>query len=165
MYRFIRCQPHPRCPDLQGWYLVLKPDDWESLMDLHKGMAGLYYAKFGPDTPLVKSAYMGPLGLAALWLQSVEKLLGAGTTIAVNSCGGILLLKGLTILAELESKKMVWPDTYPGEIITISKWPEGRHYYLSSNQDRVFVPSKYVQYKDAKEAASRYTDQIRDKVL
>lgn len=164
MYRFVRGQPNPRYPDLQGWYLVLAPDNLDALMKLHRGVAGLYYAKFGPDNPAVKSAYMGPIGLAALWLQSVEKLLGAGTTIAVNSCGGILPLKDLTVLSELESEKMDWPDIYPDEIVTISRWPEGRHYHLGSNRDRVFVPSKYVKYEDAKAAASRYTDQIQDKV-
>ncbi len=37
MYRFVRCQTHPKYPNLQGWYLVLKPDDLLTLVDLHHG--------------------------------------------------------------------------------------------------------------------------------
>ena len=166
MYRFARCQPHPKIPDLQGWYLILEPDDLDALMKLHKGIANLYYAKFGMDPhynkPDLASLY-NPVRLAAMWLQSMEKFLAAGTTLAVNFCGGMVPLDSVKVLAEIESELMNWPDHYDDEVITISRWPEAKHYYLSSNKDRVFVPSKYTKSKDAHRHAEKYTDNIRVK--
>ena len=69
------------------------------------------------------------------------------------------------IRTTVEREKMIWPsDEFDEEeVITISRWPRARHYYLSSNRDRVFVPSKYWDYKDAKRIAEQYTSNIRTK--
>lgn len=166
MYRFARCQTHSKCPDIQGWYLILEPDDVDTLTELHKGIANFYYHKFGMDPHLMESemamAY-NPIRLTAIWLRSIEKFLSAGTTLAINQSGGMMPLDSVKVLATVESEKMVWSTLYENEVITISRWPEGHHYYLSSNKNRVFVPSKYVEYKDAVQAAKRYTDNIEEK--
>lgn len=164
MYRFARCQTHPKCPDLQGWYLILEPNDIDTLMNLHKGVSCLYFHKFGVDPHITESEIAGlynPILLTAKWLLTVEKYHLAGTTIFVNSSGGILPPECAKVLGTVESQTMSWPNIYEDEVITICRWPEGRHYYLSSNKDRVFVPSKYIEYKAALHAAKKYTDDVK----
>ncbi len=41
--------------------------------------------------------------------------------------------------------------------------PKGKHYYLSSNRERVFVPEKFETYQAAKRAARRYVSADRIK--
>jgi len=166
-YRFVRCQTHPKCPDVIGWYLVLEPGDIDTLMKLHKGVAYLYFHKFGMDPHLKPDSEEGvlknPIRLAAGWLRSVENFLAEGTTLAVNSNGGIVPLDSVKILSEQENEKLNWPDYYDDEVITISHWSGGTHYYLSSNKGRVFVPSKYATHKAARVTAEHYTSHIETK--
>lgn len=166
-YRFVRCQTHPKCPDVIGWYLVLEPNDIDTLMKLHKGVANLYFFKFGMDPHIKPDSEEGvlknPVRLAAGWLQSVEKFLLDGTTLAVNSNGGMVPLDSIKVLSEHANETLEWPDYYDDEIITISRWSGGKHYYLSSNKGRVFVPSKYTDCKEARRVAERYTDNIQTK--
>ena len=168
MYRFVRCIPNPRCPDTQGWYLVLTPDDLDTLMKLHNGITGFYFYKFGmnphlePDSEL--GVIMNPIRLAAKWITTVEKFLFAGTTLVVNSCGGMLPIDSVEIVTEVESEKLYWPSELgDSETITISRWPQASHYYLSSDTGRIFVPPKYARYEDARRTAEMYTDSIIDK--
>lgn len=168
MYRFVRCIPNPRCPDTRGWYLVLKPDDLETLMKLHKGVASFYFCKFGMDPHLkpdsVEGVLKNPVRLAALWLGTVEKFLSVRTTLIVNSRGGMLPLNSVEIITEVKSEKMHWPCERGGsEKITISRWPQTNHYYLSSNMGRIFVPPKYAHYEDARTVAEMYSNKIEDK--
>lgn len=169
MYRFARCQPHTKCPDLLGWYLILEPSDLDALMKLHKGIAHLYFAKFGMDPHIkpdsVEGVLKNPIRLAALWLQTMEKHLLRGETVFVNFSGGMMTYNKSKIRTIVEREKMIWPsDEFDEEeIITISRWPRARHYYLSSNKGRVFVPSKYWSHKDAKQVAEQYTSNIRTK--
>jgi len=167
MYKFVRCQPHAKCPDLHGWYLVLKPDDLDTLMKIHKGVVGLLYHKYKLDPHIPKSEFLltiyNPIRLAAGWLACVEKHLTAGITLAVNSKGGWFPLSRMEVLVEEKSERLIWPDRYRNEVITISRWPEGRHYYLSSNRDRVFISGKHSTYKGAFQVARMYTANIQDK--
>lgn len=39
-------------PDLQGWYLELGPDDPDTLMAVHRSVAGVYFFKFGETSPV-----------------------------------------------------------------------------------------------------------------
>ena len=66
MYHFSRCRPHPDCPDLQGWYLILKPDDVETLAKVHRGVAHSLYAKFGTDPKVDPGGMQNPIRLGAL---------------------------------------------------------------------------------------------------
>jgi len=173
MYRFLRCQPHPKCPDLQGWYLEVCPDDTETVCELHCGVCHFYYIKFGMDPHLKRhlkpdseeGILKNPIRLAAKWLQSVEHFLLRGEAVLVNSNGGLMPRDGAIVLATVENDKMQWPEHWDDEVITISRWSEARHYYLASNKDRVFVPPKYVRYDDARHEALRYTpaDRIKSK--
>ena len=167
MYNFVRCQTHPKCPDLQGWYLVLKPGDLETLEELHRGISAFYFQKYGLD-PHLKDEMLflkHPVRLAAGWLETISKILVSGTTALVNFSGGILPPNGVTILSEITCEEMLWPDAFdPEEVITISRWPKGFHFYLTSSKDRVFVPPKYGSLEEALEVAELYTDNILEKL-
>jgi len=159
-YRFYRCQCHPKCPDLIGWYLEVRPDDPETVMKVHKGVTGLYFFKFGMDPHIQKDedrrALYNPIRLAALWLQSVEHYLLRGETLLVNSNGGMMPLDGVKILETVQSDKIDWDMRFDDEIVTICRWPEGRHWYLCSSKHRIFVPDKYDSYEEAHKVALRY---------
>lgn len=166
-YRFIRCAPNKKYPNLQGWYLVLTYNNRTQLEKLHKGIANLYYRKFGMDPhyskPDINWLY-NPIKLAAKWFETVLSTLASGEVLAVNSSGGWLPLAGIKILEKIESDELRWPDRFPGEIITISRWPDGRHYYLTSNRERIFYPTKFYSIARAEQEARKYTDNIREKL-
>lgn len=129
-YRFHRCRPHARCPNLTGWYLELRPDDVDTLMKLHKGVVRLYFFKFGMDPHIEPDGPYNPIKLAAAWLQSVERYLMNGETLLVNSNGGIMPMDGVKVLETVESDDICWDNRYDDEIITVSRWPQARHWYL-----------------------------------
>lgn len=164
-YRFVRCQTHPKCPDIQGWYLVLEPDDLCTLDQVHKGVVHFYYFKFGLDPHIEKSELAplyNPISLGAKWLCTASNyLFGEGTTLAINPSGGMTPLSDMIILAEVISDELVWPNHFEDEIIKISRWPKGQHFYLTSNKNRVFVPSKHKTYEQALKVAEKYTSEIR----
>jgi hypothetical protein len=159
-YRFHRCQTHAKLPDLQGWYLEVQPDDNDTLFRLHRGVAHLHFAKFGMDPHIKPDSDQGilynPLKLAAQWLVGIERCLTAGEAVLVNSNGGLMPLDGTIILETRDLAEIDWPDDFSDdEIVTISRWPEAKHYYLSSSQDRVFVPEKYTIDTAARRIALR----------
>lgn len=166
MYKFAYCQPHPKCPDLKGWYLILEPGDIGTLMELHEGITRVYYYKYGLDShpahPELSRLYH-PITLSGAWLTSIQKFQLTRTTLAITSSGGMIPLDGVKVLVREESKKFVWPDRWAWEEITISRWPRGQHYYLTSDRDRIFVPGKYNTYEEAHQVAQMYTTKIRDK--
>jgi hypothetical protein len=84
----------------------------------------------------------------------------AGTTLAINSNGGMVPLNEVTIVAKEQAEMIDWPDHYDDEVITISRWPGGKHYYLSSNKDRIFTPPNHLTYESAKRMAVKYTRNI-----
>ncbi len=165
-YTFHLCQTHPKCPDLKAWYLQIGPTDpVDLLMKVHRGVIGLYYNKFGQDphiqaNELQRDLY-NPIKLAAGWLATADKFLIQGKTILVNFNGGIVTTDTVTILDTVQSDNLDWDIRYDDERVTISRWPEGRHYWLCSNKNRIFVPDKYVEYQDAYKAARRYVPAAR----
>jgi len=106
-----------------------------------------------------------PIKLAAGWLLSVERFLVQGEAVLVNANGGMMPLAGAMILDTVESDDPHWDDRYDDERITISRWPAGKHWYLSSNKGRVFCPAKYDSLDEARQEAMRYVpaDRIKTK--
>ena len=159
MYRFYRCQPHKKCPDLFGWYLELRPNDFATFTHLHLGIARFYLLKYGLNSH--KFDMPTPAYLVNLWVTQIRKLLSAGTTLLINSAGGLVPKADITIVAEHLSDRMIWPDIYDDEIITLSKWPDRKHWYLCSNKNRIIVPDKYSTYEAAYEAALTFVPKGR----
>ena len=160
-YRFLRCQVHPTFDDVQGWFLEVQGDDPELLASLHKSITAKYRSMFGEDSHGKPGPGNATL-LAANWLRSLEAELQEGEVL-VNPAGGFVAKRDLIILAEIESDDLTWPEQFPDEIITISRWPKGKHYYLCSNKNRVFVPEKFSTYQAAEEAARKYVSPDRIK--
>ena len=102
--------------------------------------------------------------LAAAWLESLESALQEGDVL-VNPAGGIVAKRDLIVLAEIKRRDLTWPEVFADEIITISRWPKGTHYYPCSNRGRVFVPEKFATYRAARLAALRYVpvDRIKSR--
>jgi hypothetical protein len=165
MYRFVRCQTHPKCPNLIGWYLVIEQGDIDVLMKLHRGVATMYLQQFGGDPHLLNSELASlyhPVMLAAKWLNTVMQET-FNRPILVNFKGGWMTFDGVLVLGEITSDKLIWPKQFDDEVITIGKYPDGRHYYLSSNRGRLFAPPKHTTYQAAAQVAKQYTDQIRER--
>lgn len=167
-YRFIRCRPHKKV-DTQGWYLILSEEMGigycRDLVDkLHNSISNFYYFKFGMDPHLKDKPFYNPIALAAKWFESVISALVNSETLAMNSCGGWFPLGDTEILEEVWSDELRWPDRYPDEVITISRWPDGQHFYLTSNQDRLFSLSKFNTVAAAEREAKKYTDKIKEKL-
>jgi hypothetical protein len=159
-YRFHRCQVHRKLPNLQGWYLEIHPDDIETLIKIHRGVTYLYFAKFGLDPHIKKESAENilyhPIRLAATWLVTIERYLLNKKTVLVNANGGMMPYDGAIILETTESDDIAWDVCYDDEQIMISRWPQGKHYYLSSNKNRIFVPEKHISYEAARQIALRF---------
>jgi hypothetical protein len=163
MYRFIRCQTHPKCPNVIGWYLVVRAGDVNTVMDLHRAIGAYLLYKFNRDPHYAKSPealICSPLRLAAGWLEAVMQH-NESRMVLVNSRGGWMTFDGVKVLGEITNDGMIWPTQYDDETITIGKYPNGRHYYLSSNRGRIFVPPSYPTYDAAEAVAKQYTNSIK----
>lgn len=158
-YQFARCQVHPAFDDVQGWFLEVQSDDSQLLTALHKSITAKYCSMLGQDS---HGCGKDATRLAAAWLQSLESALQEGDVL-VNPAGGFVAKRDLIVLAEIKRSDLTWPEVLADEIITISKWPKGKHYHLCSNKSRVFVPEKYATYRAARLAALRYVPSDRIK--
>ncbi len=163
MYRFLRCNTDTRIPTLEGWYLEVKRGDFATMIDLQLAITTAYFLRFKLDPHIDPQGPLNPVRLADRWVKSLHDLLTKDKVILVNSCGGFLPLTNIKILSWIETDKLRWPDIYEDEIITISRWPRGKHYYLSSNHNRIFVPSKFSTYTGAKELATVYVNESKIK--
>ena len=168
-YRFHRVQCHPEIADLTGWYLEVGPGDYDTVTQLHRGVAHLYFARFGMDPHIkpdsVECDVYNPIKLAAGWFIGIHKYLLAGEGVLVNCNGGLMPLHGSKILETVQRDDLDWPEDLDGEIITIMRWPQGRHFYLSSNRNRVFVPEKFNTFAAARSVALRHVhaDKIKSR--
>jgi|WetSurMetagenome_2_1015567.scaffolds.fasta_scaffold48853_6 hypothetical protein len=152
MYRFHLCNTDLRFPDLQDWRIEIQPNDLDTLMKIHRGVAAVYLSRGGDDW----------LMLSAQWFQSAVLYLWKGP-IVVNSCGGLLPLEDVVVLDTVDSEELDFHVRYDDEIITISRWPQGHHYYLASNKLRIFDPVKYISFAGAYQAALRFVSKDRIK--
>ena len=59
---------------------------------------------------------------------------------------------------------MKWPHKYKDEIIKISQFPDGSHWYLSSSENRLFTPEKYPNYDAAFKMAENYVSKDKIKI-
>jgi len=160
-YRFARCQVHPAFDDVQGWFLEVQGDDPQLVAALHKSITAKYHSMFGEDSH-GKPGPADATRLAAAWLQSLELALQEGKVL-VNPAGGFVAKRDLIVLAEIKCRDLTWPEVFADEIVTISRWPKGTHYYPCSNRGRVFIPEKFTTYRAARLAALRYVPADRIK--
>jgi len=151
---------------LEGWFLKLPLEDQELITRIHGMVTRNLYTiqKNDPhlqppknQDPTSPNIFYNPVRLGAAWLCAVEKQFLRGERfIFVNSAGGWMPYVERDIKATIRQNKLSWPTTYDDEIITVSRWPNAAHWYLSSNKNRLFDPGKYGTIEMARQAASAY---------
>ncbi len=166
-YRFVKIKVHPRIPDLFGWYLVITKDDINLFFDTHRHTAQSMFMKFHRDPHLYDQKTWKPVGdmadfynpvrLSAGWLETAEKAMGQYGVIYVNPAGG-MIYGTVEIVDEIENERLVFPTPPdPDLLITISRWGDGRHFYLSSKQRPVLSEqNKFNTIKEAHDEACRH---------
>ena len=169
MYNFVRTQL-VKCPNVKGWYLKLEPEDNETLLKLHKMVttANMLKAKKDPhlQAEIEKGSFLvalqHPIYLSARWLMGMESNVINKRTTLVNSCGGWMPLDdSVEIIESFVSETLEYPkeSLSNDEIITISQWGDGKHYYLSSNKNRMM--DKQNSLDSAKRIAYKYTNNVK----
>lgn len=175
MYRFGYIQTHPKCPDVVGWWLMLDHRDFKTMEELHSRVTTQAFMRFQKDPHLQKSYDEGevtglahhPVTRGTRWLSTAIKLLTMDPkiTVLVNAHGGMCYVTpGCIIHRTVEREDLRFPTEYaenPFERITIKRWPGERHYYLSSNQSRIFAEPKYDTVEEAEAMAVLYVPKDR----
>ena len=69
---------------------------------------------------------------------------------------------GERVIKTIKSSTLKWPDE--NEEITISKWANGSHWYLTSTIGRVFSPDSYLDLDEAIGIAGKHVDKDKVKV-
>jgi hypothetical protein len=184
-YTFRKIQCHEKIPDLTGWYWYINTD--EALLDYISRTKGIsansiheVSKRLHPDDPF-QGHYSDAVSLALdLKIRTTygegQKINLMTLTEEVNdilvkpkidmymSHPGIYLganLIGFTpdcgqrVVHEIVKNEYDFPET--DEIITISRWGDGKHFYLSSSTGRDFK-KKYNTYKQAEERALKFVD-------
>jgi len=170
MYTFALVQTHPKCPTLRDWYLKLTraqaaDPKIEQLLAGHVQASVLQREReHAEDThPSESYALLGRGAVAFRWPETVQLLLQRDTAVLVGRRGGICPVEGTKILETRKSKDLAWPQD-ERELVTISKWQRGSHWYLSSTFDRIFEPSHYDTPEEAIEAALAFVPREQIKV-
>jgi hypothetical protein len=135
----------------------------KDLMAVHRWISTKLFLKLGMNPHIfnqdgtphdeVAAYYYHPIKLGAAWLTTAQKFMWQDGGFYVNPAGGILPLKSLgsPILATQESSS--WPTSpIAGEIVYVTRWPQGEHYYLRSNRNRVFPFVKLDSMDEVREA-------------
>jgi hypothetical protein len=184
-YNFVKAMCHPKLPNLTGWYLKVHREEFKLLLKLHKSLTTRLFIStqrdphnYDSETKQYKDMYetiLHPIALGAKWLIGVERHLLSNDYILFNSRCGWMAFDEKMALEEQIKDKCVFPkdtdnkndamnDMYRIERITIKRWPDAKHWYLISNQNRVFVPEKHVHLEDAMKTARQYVTEDKIKV-
>jgi len=88
------------------------------------------------------------------WEETLTALLRKGP-VGINKAGGMQSLDStINITSTKSCDDFLWPSDKP-ETITISRWPNGKHYYLTSSLNRE-LPQKYLSIASAKRRARKF---------
>ncbi len=161
-YTFVRAHP-TSCPNAVGWWLKVNPMAEGDLVDtLHRRVAHNAWLRFDEDPHLQKLAQNNPIynpvRQGAGWIGTMLKNQYEGNLMLVNAVGGMCTQRGMTVLAELSSNKLEWPQKLENEYIYIQQFGDGQHFYLRSSGKRIFDPVKQDTLEAAKAQAAIYVD-------
>lgn len=163
-FNFVKTQLK-KCPNIIGWYLILDPKDDDLLLYIHKIVTQTNILKAEKDPHIKgeinKSSFLvmiqHPISLSARWLMAMENNRFNGNIALVNRSGGWMPLDDqINILQRVTKNKFEFPtDKYEDqERLTISRFPDGKHWYISSNKDRMF--DKFNNVDEALVEAKRH---------
>lgn len=170
-YTFVKCRPHPKCKKLVGWYLLLKSEDVETFERLHTRVTSDAYVRYAKDPHLFDqktrmpknglALILNPFNVGAGWCETANRLLMEDGCILVNRVGGLMpMVPKEQIIKQIQSGDLCWPESsIKGEVINISQWTGGTHFYLSSNKKRIFVPEKFDTFDEAWEHAKNFVSE------
>ena len=167
-YEFVLARPDARFKDT-CWYLKLAADQipelhervtqaafWRWTKDPHNFKKGTQSHPQGLGEPRDEIvALHHPVLLGAGWLVSAEKLMWQDGVVYVNRCGGMLPHPPEVIEATIAKDTLEFPEE-DADIITISQWPSGNHWYIgtsSSHSGRLFEGKKFPTIQAAEEYA------------
>lgn len=165
-YVFAKIKVHPKL-DLTAWYLVLRRGMMDKVMDLHRSAAIAMFLKFHHNPHLynqktweplnAESEFYNPVKLSAGWLQTAMNGLKQFGVIYIGTAHGVLFGENIEVLEERASEKFEWPtDSKEGVTITVSSWPDGKHYYLTASNNQVFSKPKFDTLSQAMCEARKY---------
>ncbi len=167
-FTFVRCRADPRFED-EDWYVRVDRADFKLQERMHQAVTIKMLMKYGPDPRLWNpdgspknelAQILSPVNLGSKWLCTLLKLFQNNQHVLVNSNGGMIPAPEI-IKAEIVKERFEFPDARPGEVITIAAWADGKHFYLKSSHDRLFIPEKYNTREEAWAAAKIYADESR----
>lgn len=157
--KFAYAKTHPLVdPD---WLVVIDTPDL--LFEFHKRVTVRLALKYGADPHLFDerghpknhcALIMSPVNLGSKWLSSAERFYQEHGKVYMNRAGG--LCPSPHVLKYVDSA--FWPASHPmeGEVVYISKYPNGNHYYLRSTTDRIFPVEKCHSYAEAVDMATKF---------
>ena len=116
----------------------------------HQNSSDISYSFF---SKIQSSQHLGPK-----WLESLRSTIDRhGHALVGENCGITYIHGKLKVINEVNKRKFYFPKkNYECELITISRYPNAPHYYLTSNKDRLFA-DKYNTVQMAIDEAKKYT--------
>lgn len=166
-YTFVRVSPDHRIPQLQGWYLKVHKYDFELHDKLIKAMTNARAWKYFQNkdnfesdghTRTLVAEITHPMKMCPRWVNTLHTLFKENTYALVNHNFGLCNYPEheADVHAEFESTEYAFPVLYDDELMTVSRWPEGEHWYVTSNKERIMVPEKHDTLEAAVKAAAVY---------
>ncbi len=146
-YTFVLTQLHYKLPDLLEWRLLVDADfpNVDVMLEKYEHRIMLKLAD-----PHIKTGtfYANTLFDAInLYADRISRRLVAGEQILMNRNGGYSFYRLQDDKKRVERDTLMFPDQ-DIEIITLSTWPNGTHYYPTSNNlNRDFGGKKYKTTK------------------
>jgi hypothetical protein len=170
MFEFVNCRADPRF-DATCWYLIVRGDDQKTFEAVHKGVCHMLYHRFDADPHIQRDKEREPgmysifnvAHMGGMWCQGIEKMFSAYGLALVGTRGGFRPgpCEESEVLARIKRRELIWPDA--DAEITVSKWPEGRHWYLSAKGGMVFSPHRFNTQKGAVEWATKISSNVKVK--
>jgi hypothetical protein len=172
-YRFCLCSPDKRFPNERAWYLKINEASQEQIVEVFDRLKPSLELKFGynhhffnqhtgePSSDM--AIIFHPTILGGYWISNAIDLYEKYQVLYVGEKGQMFPPKPETFIVHSEKvyPSLQFPTISPTESIIITKWKDGRHYYLESSIGRIFSEPRYYTYREAFEEASQYVDANR----
>lgn len=174
VFKFHKCYLDKRFKNKPVWMLELSKDNLKAIIDFNTGFMNQRFIKSGIDPHTwvegtsnceTKLLLMlrHPLILAGNQLVVFLNKVNTGRTLLVQNTGSFVVKDDSVEIIETVERPDFnqWPEIDDKkEIIYISKWPDGTHYYLrgKTSNNRVFN-GKYNSFDEAYAAAKEITDE------
>lgn len=134
---------------VQEWCLYLDPWDFDTANVMHSRVTKTAFLKELNDPHLQKfvgdGLYPSALKLGTDWIKTIGK---QNRPIFINSKGGWFPVEGAKVIKYAESENFPVKKTDAEEVFTISRWLDGNHWYISSNNNTL-MPDKFNTFEEA----------------